>query len=141
MTIASVLASGRRAAEARMTSRATIRRPRVNEAGSPVYTTNEAGYDVPAWDTVYSDLPCRIDSAGSDGGSRGVTVGGVTYENATGVAHFPAPSPLLADGDLIHVTSGEWPDEVYRIVAAVKYDQKTARKLPIAEADRPEEWA
>lgn len=123
-------------AEARMESRVTVRR----KTGE--YVTNADGAQVPEWADIYTDLPARI-AAGStaDGGSRGVTIGAATWENATGVASFPHPSDLLADGDLFEVTSGEWPDEVYQIVAAIKYDQQTARRVPIVEYPRPEEWA
>lgn len=99
------------------------------------------GLESTEWATVYVDLPFRLDGGTSgDGGSRGVTVGGVTYEEATGVGHFPAPSPLLTDGDLVLLTEGEWTGDVFRIVAAIRYDQKTARRLPIVEEARPEEW-
>lgn len=105
------------------------------------WTTDPDGVEVPEWTTVYPSLPCRITSgSASDGGSRGVTIGSVTFENATGVARFPWPSDLLRDGDLFEVTSGEWPGEVYQVVAAIRYDQLTDRRVPIVEADRPEEW-
>lgn len=99
------------------------------------------GYDVPEWAAVHVDLPFRSSGGSSgDGGSRGVTIGGVTFENATGTGHFPAATVDLRDDDLIEVTAGEWAGDVYRIVAAIRYDQKTARRLPIVEAKRPEEW-
>lgn len=105
-------------------------------------TEDEYGYEVPEWEAVHVDLPFRSDTGGtSDGGSRGVSVGGVTFEDATGVGHVPATTTDLADDDLIEVTSGEWEGDVYRIVAAVRYDQKTARRMPIVEDVRPEEWA
>jgi hypothetical protein len=56
------------------------------------------------------------------------------------VGHLPASTTNLADGDLIEVTSGEWAGDVFRIVAAIRYDQKTARRLPIVEEPRPTEW-
>lgn len=122
-------------AEARMTSRATVRR----KTGG--YVTNEDGAEVPEWVDVYTDLPCLITPGStSDGGSRGVTIGSRTFETATGVGKFPHPSALLRDEDLFEVTTGDWPGEVYQIVAAIKYDQKKQRELPIVEHDRPEEW-
>lgn len=118
-----------------MESRATVRR----KTGE--WVTNEDGAEVPEWDDVYTNLPCRITPGStSDGGSRGVTIGSRTFESATGVARFPHPSELLRDGDLFVVTSGEWPGEVYKVVAAIKYDQQTDRRLPIVEHERPEEW-
>lgn len=121
-------------AEARMTSRVTVRR----KTGG---TTIVNGLEVPAWATVHADLPFRSGGGTSgDGGSRGVTIGGVTFEEATAVGHVPATTVDLADNDLIEVTSGEWAGDVFRIVAAIRYDQKTARRVPIVEAQRPEEW-
>lgn len=106
-------------------------------------TTDANGYEVPEWATVHADLPFRSDSGGtSDGGSRGVSVGGVTFEDATGVGHVPATTTDLADNDLIEVTSGEWAGDVWRVVAATgRFDSKTARRVPIVEDVRPEEWA
>lgn len=116
-----------------MTSRATILRPTGN------LTTNAEGFQVPEYATVYTDLSCRIDAGGSsDGGSTGVNIDGITYEEATGTGHFPYPSELLASDDIVLVTSGEWPDVCYRIVAAIAYDQKTARRLPIVRESKPE---
>lgn len=133
MSITSAADAGRRAAVARMTSRADILRPTGD------LTTNAEGFEVPEYEVIYMDLPCRIDTGGnSNGGSAGVDVGGVTYEEATGVAHFPHPSELLANDDIVLITSGDWPDDCYRIVAAIRYDQKTARRLPIAQEPKPE---
>lgn len=117
-----------------MTSRVTVKR----QSGS---TTNPDGYEVPAWTVVYADLPFRSAGGGvADGGSRGVSVGGVTFEDATGVGNFPHPSELLADGDVLEVTSGEWSGDFYRIIAAIRYDQHTARRLPIQETAKPDGW-
>ncbi len=131
------LLSLRAQAESRMISRVTIRRKTGETAQD-----EDSGLEVPIWASVYTNLPFRS-SAGStgDGGSNGVTIGGVTFEEATGVGHFPATATDLADGDLIEVTVGEWAGDVWRIVAAIRYDQKTARRVPIVEAARPEEWA
>ena len=124
-------------AEARMKacSRATVKR----QNGT---TTDADGYEVPAWEVVYTDIPCRI-SAGStsDGGSRGVSIGGVTFEDATGVGHFPHPSPLFRDGDIFELTAGDWVGDFFMVVAAIRYDQQTARRLPIKEAAEPDGWS
>lgn len=121
-------------AEARQTSRAVVMR----KTGD---TTEVNGYEVPEWAAVHVGLSFRSDSGGSsDGGSRGVTIGGVTFEDATGIGHMPASTADLQDDDLLEVTSGEWAGDVYRIVAAVRYDQKTARRVPIVEEPRPQEW-
>lgn len=104
--------------------------------------TTVNGLEVPEWATVYPDLPFRSGGGSTgDGGSRGVTIGGVTFEQATGVGHMPATTDDLDDNDLIEVTSGEWAGDVFRVVAAIRYDQKTARRVPIVEEQRPAEWA
>lgn len=134
MSASAVLLAGRAAAEARMTSRVTLKR----ENGT---TTDADGYEIPAWSVVYADLPFRSAGGGvADGGSRGVRIGGVTFEDATGVGNFPHPSELLRDGDVFEVTSGEWAGDFYRIVAAIRYDQHTARRLPIQETAKPDGW-
>lgn len=128
-----VLPQLRAEANARMTSRAHILRATGN------LTQDAEGFDVPEYATIYADLPCRIDSGGSsDGGSSGVNIDGITYEEATGTGHFPYPSELINADDLVLVTSGEWPDACYRIVVATHYDQKTARRLPIEREPIPE---
>lgn len=100
------------------------------------------GLEVPSWTIVYTDLPFRLDAgSSSDGGSRGVSVGGVRFEDATGVGHFPHPSPLLRDGDIVEITSGDWVGDFYTIVAAIRYDQQTSRRVPLREAKRPEGWS
>lgn len=136
-SLSATLPELRMQAESRMLSRVSIRRKTGETAQD-----EDSGLEVPIWASVYMNLPFRS-SAGStgDGGSNGVTIGGVTFEEATGVGHFPAGTTNLEDGDLIEVTEGEWAGDVWRIVAAIRYDQKTARRVPITEATRPEEWS
>lgn len=118
-----------------MTSRVTVKR---EDPANPVTVD---GLEYPGWTVVYTDLPFRSDSGStSDGGSRGVTIGSVTFEEATGVGHFPHPSADLRDGDVLEVATGDWAGDWFQIVAAVRYDQQTARRLPIKEAQRPEGW-
>lgn len=128
----------RAAAESRMTSRVRTRRasPRATWQVDPA-----TGLKVPTWTTPHADLPFRLDggSAG-DGGSTGVTIGGITFEGATAVGHFPFSTRDLEDDDLIEVTLGEWVGTVWRIVKAIGADQKTARRVPIVEHRLPEEW-
>jgi hypothetical protein len=125
----SVLAQARARTEAlRMTSLVTIRRE------GPSVTVD--GLDVPAWVAVHVGLPFRLVA----GTSQSVTVGGVEFEEATARGDMPWDTRDLRDDDLIEVTSGEWVGSVYRIVKAVKGDQRTARRVPVVEAQRPEEW-
>jgi hypothetical protein len=134
-----VLAEGRALSEAvRLTDRATVHR-KTGRATQDEST----GEEVPIWQDPppHSDLAFRVDgSSSSDGGSHVVNVGGVDYEQATAVGQFPATTDDLADGDFIEVTSGEWAGSVFSIVAAITADQKTARRVPIREEQRPQEW-
>ncbi len=115
-----------------MTSTATIHR-RGTKATGP------SGDDVWSYTTPHVGTPFRLaGSTSGDGGSRSVTIGGVTYEKATAVGHLPADTTNLRDGDLIEVTAGEWAGSVFRIVEAVKKDQATARRVPVEEVARPE---
>jgi transcription antitermination factor NusG len=116
-------------AEARMTSRCTVRR----KTGA---TTVVGGMKVPVWETVHTDLPLRR----TDPGTRGVEIAGVRYPDATGRDDFPHDTDL-EDGDHIEVTSGEWAGTVERVIKATKADQATARRVPVVEVPRPSEWA
>ena len=134
MSLQSIQARGRAAAEARMTSRCTIRR-------KTDQTTVVDGFEVPVWDTTYTALPLRLvsDSTGTTQ-SRRVETAGVEYELAMRTAHFPASTSNLRDGDLLEVTSGENTGLVLRIVEADWSDQTTARRVPVVATQRPEEW-
>lgn len=120
----------RKEAEARMTSTATVRRK------TGVMTQDEStGLEVPEWAEVYTG-PMRL----VGGATRTVTIGGVEFQEATGRADFPHDATDLADGDLVEITAGEWAGTVLSIVEAVKGDQRTARRVPVVEVSRPEEW-
>jgi hypothetical protein len=121
-------------AEARMTSRVTIHR----QSGR-TQQNETTGRETPVWDVIATDVPFRSSGSAAAGGSAGVTVGGVTYEQATAVGHLPAGTDL-SDDDLLEVAAGEWVGQVWRVVKAVALDQRTARRFPLAEEQRPEEW-
>lgn len=105
-------------------------------------TNNADGYEVDNWVAIHTALPVTIGgSSGSDGGSRSITIGSVVFEEATGVAKFPATTTDLQDNDVFEVTDGEWPGAMFRIVAAIVADGKTARRIPIVEASRPNGWS
>ena len=136
MSLQSVQARGRVAAEARMTSRCTIRR-KTDET-----TTDADGYTFPVWESTYTDLPLRlVATSTSSTQSRRVETAGVEYELAMRTAHFPASTSNLRDSDLIEVTSGENTGLVLRIVEADWADQTTARRVPVEATTRPEEWS
>ena len=122
-------------AEARMTSRCTVRR----KGGPPVLVD---GFKVPGWTVVHTDLPVRI-----GGTTRGAStarrddIGAGEVEIAVRTAHFPAATTDLADSDYVEITSGENAGLVLRIVEATWQDQATARRVPVVSVVRPKEWA
>lgn len=106
------------------------------------------GLEVPEWATIHADMPCRIGGANAgSSGYRTTDIGnGVEIQAAVRVASFPTwiadrpVDPDLANGDLIKVTAGALAGRVYQIVEADPADQQTARRVPVIEAPRPEEW-
>ena len=130
--IAAALPELRQQAQARMTSRATVRRP------TGRLTQDEgSGLEVTEWADVVTDSPFRI---GRGDGTRTLTIGGVEVTLAVRTGHFPAGTDL-ADGDLIDVTEGENAGTVWRVVEGDWADQQTAYRVPIIATSRPEEWA
>ena len=121
-------------------SRAKIRRRAVDADGNPAYTTVD-GYEVLAWDVIDPDCPGRLAGSRGAGGSRTVTVGDAEIQLAVREWHMPASKPALQDGDLIEVTAGENAGAVLRVVESSWQDQATARRVPVVETQRPEEWA
>lgn len=130
------LERGRAAALARMLSTATVRR-KTNKTEQSEAT----GEEVPVWDDVHTDLPCRLVASRVGGASRSVDAGDVEVEQSTPRMDFPFDTDDLQDGDLIDLTAGEYSGSVYSIVEAVKGDQRSARRVPVIEAGRPTEWA
>lgn len=124
----------RQQAESRMASRCTVRRT------TGETTTNTEGWEVPEWAVTYSELPIRLGGSGSTG-TRNVTVGETEVQVALRVAHLPAATDDLRDGDLIEITEGESAGMVLQVVEASWQDQATARRVPVVEVTRPEEWA
>jgi hypothetical protein len=117
-----------------MLSRATVRR----KTGAT--TTDADGFEVPAWSSPYTSIPCRIAGmARSQSPSRSLNVGGAEVQVAVRVAHLPH-STVLRDGDLIEITAGELAGSVWHVVEADAADQQTARRVPVIAAEHPEEW-
>jgi hypothetical protein len=118
-----------------MLSRATVRR----KTGAT--TTDADGFEVPAWSSAYTNIPCRIAGmARSQSPSRSLNVGGVEVQVGVRVAHLPHAT-VLHDGDLIEVTAGELTGSVWHVVEADAADQQTARRVPVIAAEHPEEWS
>lgn len=134
MSVDSALAAGRRAAESRMTSTATIRR-----SGAPVADPDDPEAQIPGWSVVVADCPGRLAGGRGAAGSRNVTIGGAEVSLAVREWHMPTWAPAPADGDLIEVTAGENEGVVLRVLEGSWQDQATARRLPVVEAER--EWA
>ncbi|MGH3996681.1 MAG: DUF6093 family protein [Pseudonocardiaceae bacterium] len=130
MSVTAAVSAGRAAAEARMTSRCTVRRK-----------TGETPEGEIVWTDVYTDLPVRL--AGTIRGqsqARRVETAGVEFEIAMRTANFPASTDNLRDNDLAEITSGDNAGVVLRIVEADWQDQSTARRVPVVATLRPEEW-
>lgn len=116
---------------ARMTSTATVRRKTDTTAQN-----ESTGLKDPVWTDVHTDEPGRF----VGGSTRTVTIGGVEFQEATGRYDFRWNLTDLRDNDYIEITAGEWAGTVLSIVEAVKGDQRTARRVPVVEVPRPEEW-
>lgn len=123
-------------AESRMTSTVTIRREPA--PGTPPVIVG--GFEVPAWTVVDTGVPFRLGGSSGAGAYRRVTVGSSEVDVATRIASLPASQTDLKDGDYLDVTAGESVGLVLRVVEATWQDQATARRVPVVEVQRPEEW-
>ena len=135
MSIERAVSRGRAAAEARMTSRCTIRR----KTGNMVLDADNQ--QVPEWEIVYTGLPVRVATPQSSARSRTQTPGDVEIERATPRDDFPASASDLADNDHVDITSGDNAGDVHRIITAGWSDQATARRCPVEAVERPSEWS
>lgn len=135
--IAAELPFLRAEAEARMVSTAAVMRK------TSLTAQNETtGLEAAVWATVYPDAPFRLGGSERGGStSRTVTLAEGELQIAVRVGHFPADHDLLADGDLIEITSGENEGLVLRVIEAEWQDQATARRVPVVTEQRPSEWA
>ena len=124
------LAAGRAAAMQGMTSTVDIYRKTDDT------TTDANGWEIPVWEVVAYDVPFRL--VGGD--TRKVTVGGVDFQEATARGDLPWDHVDLADDDFLEIVSGEWEGSVFRVVDAITGDKRTARRVPVEEVPRPEEW-
>lgn len=73
-------------------------------------------------------------------GQQSVTIGGIVYETATAVGHLAHDLIDLVDGDVLRITTGEWPETFWRVVKAVMKDQATERRIPLEQIPRPAGW-
>ena len=135
MSIERAVSRGRAAAEARMTSRCTIRR----KTGDMVLDADNQ--QVPEWEIIYTDLPCRIASSAGASRSRTQAPGDAEVERATPHSHFPAATSDLRDNDLQEVTAGDNSGDVLQLLETGWTDQATARRVPVIAVERPSEWS
>lgn len=134
MSVTSAVSAGRAAAEARMTSRCTIHR----QTGNMVLDADNQ--QVPEWEIIYTDLPCRIASSPSAARSRTQRPGEAEIERATPRSDFPASATNLRDNDLQEVTAGDNTGDVLKLLESDWVDQATARRIPVMAVERPTEW-
>lgn len=135
MSLESTLVAGRVAAEARMTSRCTIRR----KTGNMVLDADNQ--QVPEWIVVHADLPCRLATSRGAIKSRTQTPGEAELERAAPDLHVPALTSDLANNDVAEITAGENTGEVARLLETSGTDQATARRIPVEAVERPTEWS
>lgn len=131
MTIQSALLAGRRAAESRMTSTATVHRA----SGK---TTDDDGFEVDGFTPVVTDSPFRLGGAQNGANTyRTVSIGGSDVQVALRIGHFPSDTTGLRDNDVVEVTAGEHAGTFLRIIEATGADQQTALRVPLYEIPRP----
>lgn len=117
-------------AEARMTSRATIRRL---DGHAEVNRMRE-----PNWVTVATAVPVRLAARRGAASSSTASIGTTITEVDQIEAHLPVATDLAA-GDLLEVV-GEHSTIVLRVVAVSPVDQATALRVPVVSTPRPKEW-
>lgn len=117
-----------------MTSTALVRRVDPANPG-----TDANGFEVDGWTEVYAG-PFRVAGSANAAQSRRADVGDVEINLAVRIAHFPASTAGLRDGDVVEVTGGENAGAFLRIVEASWQDQATSRRVPVIETQRPGGW-
>ena len=65
---------------------------------------------------------------------------GAETEIAFRTGHLPHGFTDLRDGDFIDITDGENAGSVWVVEEATWQDQASARRVPIYQTQRPEEW-
>lgn len=131
MPLASVLARGRAAAEARMTDACTIRR------GSGTVYDDTTGTTTPTWTDLYAGA-CRLKQPSSGSNSvGGTTVGEAQVLLQQPELHLPISADLLRPGDEVTITGSATdpalPGRVFHIRAVPAHSQATARRYGVTE--------
>lgn len=132
MSLDSALMAGRRAAESRMTSTATIWR---EDPANPVVVN---GLETPGWVAFLITVPCWVDNSGPSSGTRTITRGSVEVQVATRVLKVPHDTTGLRDGDVAEIRGGACDGRFFEVVEATVADQKKQQELPVVEIQKPE---
>lgn len=136
MSRASVLARGRRAAEARMVDTCTIRRPDPN--GNPVLDENTGQYLGPPPITVYSGK-CEFQVSAVLAGAQNAEAAGDTVTVQDQLLKLPVEgdsASVRVDDTVTCDTSAHDPDlpgRRFRVDALHHESYATSRRLPISE--------
>lgn len=105
-------------------------------------TQNETtGVEAQSW-TPIGPSPARLSAMGSKrgAGAKGLTPGGVVWEQADRTLHLPASWTDLKTGDNVEITAGESEGTFWRVLEATRHDQMTAWRVPVLQIDRPKDW-
>lgn len=144
MSLAGILAAGRRSAEARMGAIHGASDCIVRLRSAAQAQDEATGRVAHQWTVLWSG-PMRL--AGTVRGAstqETKSPAHVETEVAVRVAHLPISAAELSgieDGALIEITAGRLVGTVWRVIEATDHDQDTARRLPVVEVSRPDEWA
>lgn len=134
--IAAALSMLRAEAEARMLSRATIRRKTDQK------TTDADGFEVPVWEDVYVDLPCWVDWESTGRAGVNVNVGAeVQVNRARRVIKAPHHATSARDNDVAKISGGACDGRFLQLTEVMFADQKKQQELPVIEIDEPEGWS
>lgn len=99
------------------------------------------GVEAETWAQIGTPL-ARLSAMGSKHGTgaKGLTPGGVVWEQADRTLHLPASWTDLRTGDVAQVTAGESSGTFWRVLEATRHDQMTAWRVPVVQIDRPKDW-
>lgn len=128
-------------AESRMGAANGASTARIRRKGAG--TQDEAtGLVARVWTDIAASQPARLGpfGGGKSRGVRGLTPGGVTWEQADRILHLPASTPRLQDGDIAEITAGENVGTFWQVIESTWHDQATAYRVPVAQINRPEGW-
>lgn len=130
MSLTTILAHGRAAAEQRMMDACTVEHQTGNAPGGT------GGVVTPAWTTVYTG-PCRIKMAGTGSPTD-------SGETTTAVLSMEVHLPIATSGDVDHgdrititaaLNDPQLVGRTFRVAAKQLKSEATARRISVEEAD------